>query len=61
MPTIVDGHMSGAEPVSLPMMQDEPTCIFAALIDGLTGQERYTLEMRNCELYIEPTFARRAA
>jgi len=40
---------------------DEPTSIFAALLDGLTNQERYTIKMRNGELYIEPTLQRRAA
>jgi hypothetical protein len=32
----------------------EPICIFAALIDGLTSPERYTVETRNGELFVTP-------
>jgi hypothetical protein len=55
MLTIIDGRVPAAEPVSPAPALDEPTCIFAALIDGLTSQERYSLEVRNGELYIAPT------
>ena len=33
---------------------DEPMCIFAALIDGLTSPERYTIETRHGELFVTP-------
>ena len=54
MPTIADGRTPAAESVI-------PTCIFSALIDGLTNQERYTLEVRNGELHIQPTPRRHEA
>ena len=54
MPTIADGRVPAAESVT-------PICIFSALIDGLTDQERYTLEVRNGELHIQPAPRRRQA
>jgi len=33
---------------------DEPSCIFAALVDSLSSSERYTLEARGGELFITP-------
>ena len=46
---------------SLQLSPVTPICIFSALIDGLTDQERYTLEVRNGELHIQPAPLRREA
>jgi hypothetical protein len=58
MLTIIDGRVPAAAPLPSAPTLDEPTCIFAALIDGLTDRERYAIEVRNGELYIQPTLRR---
>jgi hypothetical protein len=35
-------------------VHDAPACMLAALIDSLTSPERYSLEVRNGELFIAP-------
>ena len=54
MLTMMDGRVPAVEPAAPAPAPDEPMCIFAALIDGLTSPERYTVEARNGELFVTP-------
>ncbi len=54
MLTIIDRRAPAAEPLPPAAALDQPTCIFAALIDGLTSQDHYSLQVRGGELYIAP-------
>lgn len=58
MLTMMKGRVPAVEPAAPPQALDEPVCIFAALIDGLTNCERYALEARNGELFIVPVHRR---
>jgi hypothetical protein len=50
MPPMMVGPTPAFEPAALAI--DEPACILAALIDGLTSPEHYSLQVRNGELFI---------
>jgi hypothetical protein len=52
MLTTMDGRAPAVEPSTPDGAHDTPACILAALIDGLTSPERYSLEERNGELFI---------
>jgi hypothetical protein len=54
----MDGQVSEVERVAAVQAPDEPTCIFAALIDGLTSPERYLVEVHDGELFIAPAHRR---
>ena len=48
------GRVPATEPTVQAAASDEPMSILAALIDGLTSGERYTIEARNGELFVTP-------
>jgi hypothetical protein len=48
------GRMPATEPTVHTAAPDEPMSILAALIDGLTSGESYTVEARNGELFVAP-------
>ena len=50
----MDGQVSEVERVAAGQAPDEPMCIFAALIDGLTSPARYLVEVHDGELFIAP-------
>ena len=58
MPTMMNGRVPEAEPVAPAPTLDEPMCLFAALVDGLTNSERYTIVARNGELFVTPVHPR---
>jgi hypothetical protein len=51
LPTM-DERIRVVDPLVPGSAHDPPACILAALIDGLTSPERYSLEMRDAELHI---------
>ena len=61
MLTTMDGRVPAIETAAPAAALDEPMCIFAALIDGLTSPERYTVEARDGELFITPGATQPAA
>jgi hypothetical protein len=52
MLTTMDRQAPAVEPFTPDRAHDAPACILAALIDCLTSPERYSLEVRNGELYL---------
>jgi hypothetical protein len=52
--TMMSGRVPAVGPTVAAPVLDEPVCIFAALIDSLTSSGRYSLKVRNGELFIEP-------
>ena len=54
MLTTMDTLSPALEPFTPDRVHDAPTCMLAALIDSLTSPERYSLEVRNGELFIAP-------
>ena len=55
MLTMQKGRAPANKPTVPAAAPDEPMSILAALIDGLTSGERYTIEARNGELFVTPT------
>jgi len=54
----MDGQSIEVERAAAAQALDEPMCIFARFIDGLTSPERYLVEDRNGELFIAPAHRR---
>jgi len=52
--TMMDVGAPVFEPDASAPAPGEPTYILAALIEGLTSTERYTVETRNGELFVAP-------
>ena len=53
MPAMTAQAASVLQPQAKTPNPDAPPCILAALIDGLTSPERYSLEVRDGELFID--------
>jgi hypothetical protein len=58
MPTTIEGRVPAVAPATMAPTLDEPVSIFAALIDGLTSCQRYTVEARDGELFVMPVAPR---
>ena len=54
MPAMIAATVSALQPRTPDRAHDAPACMLAALIDGLTRPERYSLEVRDGELFIAP-------
>ena len=54
MPAMIGAKVSALQPRTPDRAHDAPACMLAALIDGLTRPERYSLEVRDGELFIAP-------
>lgn len=55
MPAMIAATVSALQPRTPDRADDAPACILAALVDGLTSPQRYSLQVRNGELFIVPT------
>jgi len=54
MPAMLAATVSALQQHTPDRVHDAPACMLAALIDSLTSPERYSLEVRNGELFIVP-------
>ena len=54
MRTMIAATVSALQPRTPDRARDAPACILAALVDGLTSPQRYSLQVRNGELFIVP-------
>jgi hypothetical protein len=61
MPAMIAATVSVVQPRTPDRIHDKPACILAALIDGLTSPQRYSVQVRNGELFIEPARRRNGA
>jgi hypothetical protein len=54
MPAMIAATVSALQSRTPDRARDAPACILAALVDGLTSPQHYSLQVRNGELFIVP-------